>query len=396
MNINKYLFNNRLESFVNSSEVNGELHVYLYGLIGGEHVTSADIINELNNKIDNYNEIILHLNSDGGDVKEGLCIYDYLSKFSDKLNVIVEGAACSISSIIALAGKSLKMTPNSYYMIHLPYVDGVSGTSHDLTAMSSILTKMENTLVNIYTEKFKKPVEEIYKKLIKETWFTPTEAIEYGICNDIYFGKFEMRPLNCAQYSNLNEITLKNILKQKSIKELIKMKDKVKDELLKIKAELKVLNEMAEEISEDEPKAEYKEDEEIKNEVMEEKPMIEEEQPQAETDQEEMVEPEAEMIIEEEPTIGKELITEIVEILKDDEGSIASEDLLEVMEIKDPVAALKAAAIKGKARILNSLKMKNTRNTTTTINKQNINAKSTSEGKFDDRRIDFSRLPKMK
>jgi replicative superfamily II helicase len=255
---------------------------------------------------------------------------------------------------------------------------------------------MEQTLLNIYTEKLKKPVDELFKKLMNETWFSASEAIEYGIAQDIYFGKYEFKPLNVAIFSKINEDNLKTILNTKLIKEFNKMNDKIKAELAKIKAEIQAMDAATEELlKEDQPTAEM--DEEIKNEVTEdEKP---EEMPVAEEDMEPKPEeaPMAEEMTEGLPAvIEKELISEIVEILSDETGAVAGEDLMEILEIKDPMAALKAAAVMGKARrMLNQKVLNKTLTTSKTIN-SNAKFKNAvkTETVYNDKRIDFTRIPK--
>jgi len=364
------------------------LHVYMYGCISQNDINSADVINEIGDKIEAASQIVLHLNSDGGDVKEGLNIYDYFSRYSNKLNVVVEGGACSIASVIALAGKNLQMTPNSLFMIHLPFVENISGTSHDLIAMSDLLGKIEQRLLDIYVEKIKKPAEEIFAKMIKESWFSASEAYEYGISQGVFLGRSDILPINILNCSNIEPEKLKNILIDKRLKEFIKMNDKHKSELIRIKAEMKEVEEMVNEMTEEEIPVEEtvtelpKEDEpvaEMTEEVKEEEPVAMEE----------------EVIEEVIPTsIDTELLTELVEILTDDSGTINSADLMEVLEEKDPISAMKKAGSMCKARLLNKIKtsVSNKRDDFTKINTVKNEKVNVTDGSF--KRIDFSALPK--
>lgn len=390
--IDKYFcIKNRMESFVKSDMINDTLHVYMYGFISQKDINSADVINEIGDKIESANQIVLHLNSDGGDVKEGLNIYDYFSRYSNKLSVIVEGAACSIASIIALSGKTLSMTPNSFFMIHLPFVENISGTSHDLTAMSGLLGKIEERLLNIYAEKIKRPAEEIFSKMIKETWFSASEAKEYGISQGIFTGRTDILPINILNCSKLEPEKLKNILMDKRLKEFSKMNDKHKAELIRIKAEMKEVEEMVNEVSDEEipvePVAVVEEIEQPTCEVpTEEIPVVEETPPVAV--EEEMME---EVIP---ASIDSELLSELVEILTDETGTLASADLMEVLEEKDPMAAMRKAGTMCKARLLNKLKntISNKRSDFSKINNVKNESVSEIDGSF--KRIDFSSLPK--
>jgi ATP-dependent Clp protease protease subunit len=394
--MDKYFFiKNKMQSFVKSDMVDDVLHIYMYGFISQNDINSADVINEVHGKIESASQIVLHLNSDGGDVKEGLNIYDYFSRYSNKLNVIVEGAACSISSIIALAGKNLQMTPNSFFMIHLPFIENMSGTSHDLMAMSDLLGKIEERLLNIYVEKIKKPAEEIFAKMIKESWFSASEAYEYGISNGVFLGRSDILPINILNSSNMNPDKLKNILIEKRLKEFKIMNAKHKAELLRIKAEMKEVEEMVNEVSEEEMPVEpvAVDDapvvEEVPVAVEEEMPVVEEEAPVA------IEEPMVEEMVEVPASIDTELLTELVEILTDENGTLAAGDLMEVLEEKDPMAAMKKAGTMCKARLLNKLKtnISNKRDDFTKINAVKNQSSTATDGTF--KRIDFSALPKQ-
>ena len=391
--IDKHFFiKNKMQSFVKSELVENILHIYMYGFISREDINSADVINEIGNKIDAASQVILHLNSDGGDVKEGLSIYDFLSRYSEKLTVIVEGGACSIASIIALAGKSLKMTPNSLYMIHLPFFENISGNSQDLIALTDLLGKVEERLVNIYSEKLKKPAEEIFAKMLKESWFSATEAYEYGISDGIFSGRTEILPINIMNCSKLDTDELKNILISKRLKELKNMNAKHKEEILKIKAEMQEVQEMVNEITEEEKPVE-----EVAPVAEAEAPVIEEEKPVAEMTEEapkeEMV-AEEEIEVETEPTIDPELLKEVVSILSDEEGNIASDDLMAVLEEKDPMCALRKAGSLCKARLMNKLKLtvNAKRSDFSQINNTVKNNSNVTDGSF--KRINFAGLPK--
>jgi len=391
--IDKYFFiKNKMQSFIKSDMIGNTLHIYMYGFISQKDINSADVINEVSDKIEAAEQVVLHLNSDGGDVKEGLNIYDYFSRYSNKLNVIVEGGACSIASIIALAGKNLQMTPNSFFMIHLPFVENMSGTSHDLMAMSDLLGKIEERLLNIYVEKIKKPAEEIFAKMIKESWFSASEAFEYGISQGVFSGRTDMLPINILNSSNIDPEKLKNILIDKRLKEFKIMNAKHKAELIRIKAEMKEVEEMVNEVSEEEmPKEEVVAEvpAEMKEEVVavEEAPVEEivEEAPVAMEEMTEEVVP---------ASIDSELLSELVEILTDETGTIAASDLMNVLEEKDPMCALKKAGTLCKARLLNKLKntISNKRNDFSNINTVKNENTNATEGSFN--RINFSALPK--
>jgi len=384
-----------VKSHIKSKLTNDILEIELYGFVGMDGITRIDIENELNNNIDKCKEIMLHLNSGGGEVLEGFDIYDYFHKYKDKLNVIVDKAACSIASVIALSGKSLQMAPNSHFMIHAPY-SATEGDCRELRKQSNYLETIENRLTKFYSEVLKKPFDEIYKKVVDESWFDEYQAIDYGIASGIYKGSVNCLPINMYEYSKFTKDELYNLIERKTLNKTIKgfkdMNDKVKAELLKIKNELEETAKEADQmLKEDEAMA-------VAETVKPEEPMCEDVAPVLpETPEEEATEPMGEPELA--PSVDKELLTEVLQLLADTDGNISTDDILEVLEIQDPMAAIKAAGIKGKARIMNSVeaKIKN-RNDFKTINvvKNQTNKVTPLEGVVSDRRIDFSRLSQLK
>ena len=93
--------------------------IYIYDEIGFFGVTAKDFVAELRNV--RSASIDLHLNSPGGDVFDGLALHNALKQHPAKVNIIVDGIAASIASVIAMAGDSIRMAGGSLMMIHEPF-----------------------------------------------------------------------------------------------------------------------------------------------------------------------------------------------------------------------------------------------------------------------------------
>lgn len=128
--------------------------------------------------------IKLLLNSPGGSVFDGMAVYNLLSSVRDKLDVEVIGLAASISSIIAMAGKSLAIAEGAYLMIHDPFTVTVGG-AEDLRKTADLLDTMKGEFIAIYAKKSGLEDKEISKMMDDETWFTASQAVEKGFADSI-------------------------------------------------------------------------------------------------------------------------------------------------------------------------------------------------------------------
>ena len=168
------------------NEENGTTEITIYGVIGDswwEESVSASQIDEALKNAGN-NDIIINLNSPGGDAFDGISIYNRLDRHKGKVTVFVDGWACSAASIIAMAADELKMGTGAMLMIHEASTV-VWGKKSDLAKEVELLGKLDDSIVDIYMTKAKAEREDVKQKVESETWFTAKEAIEIGFANAI-------------------------------------------------------------------------------------------------------------------------------------------------------------------------------------------------------------------
>jgi len=135
----------------------------------------SDVLNEVGN-----GPLLVEINSPGGNVWDGLSIYNQLRGRRAPVTTRVVGIAASIASIIALAGDKVEMAEAALMMIHDP--SGMaSGTSEDMRKMADALDQHAEVLVGVYAKKTGKPPEAIRAAMKAETWFTTQEAIAFGL-----------------------------------------------------------------------------------------------------------------------------------------------------------------------------------------------------------------------
>lgn len=129
-------------------------------------------------------EIVVAINSPGGNVWDGLAIYHQLKARGEKVTTRVDGLAASIASIIALAGNDVQIPANALFMIHDP--SGMCmGTAEEMEKMSAELDKHADVLAGIYSEKTGRTAEDMRALMRAETWMTGSEAQEGGFADTV-------------------------------------------------------------------------------------------------------------------------------------------------------------------------------------------------------------------
>jgi ATP-dependent protease ClpP protease subunit len=132
------------------------------------------------------NEIIFEINSGGGQVYSASEIYTAIRSFNGKTIGQITGLAASAASVIAMGCSVLEMSPTSQIMIHnaATWADGDHQIMDDT---SDFLQKVDQSIINAYTAKTGKTVEELKSMMNKTTWMTAQEALDQGFIDSIMF-----------------------------------------------------------------------------------------------------------------------------------------------------------------------------------------------------------------
>ena len=126
--------------------------------------------------------LVIEINSPGGNVWDGLAIYNMLRGRQAPVTTRVVGIAASIASIIALAGDTVEIADAALFMIHDPS-GMVAGSSEDMRKMADALDQHAEVLAGIYRKRTGRSIESIRAAMKAETWFTADEAIQFGLAN---------------------------------------------------------------------------------------------------------------------------------------------------------------------------------------------------------------------
>lgn len=161
--------------------------IFIYEEIGWFGISAKDFIDILANIA--TPRINVRLNSPGGDVFDGIAIYNALKAHPAEITCQVDGLAASAASFIALAGKKVVMADNALLMAHKAWGIAI-GNMSDMLETAMILEKIDAQLAGIYSKKTGKPSEECAAMMAGEdkrdgTWFTAEEAKAYGLVDEI-------------------------------------------------------------------------------------------------------------------------------------------------------------------------------------------------------------------
>ncbi len=151
--------------------------ILLFDEIGAMGITPEMIAREL--EIANGEDIEIRINSGGGDVFDGISIFNFLKNYNGNITIIVDGIAASIASIIAMAGDELIMNEGSFLMVHNPW-GGMMGESQDFRKQADLLDGIRDQLLGIYERATDLDRGQIQAMMDSETWLNADQAIEMG------------------------------------------------------------------------------------------------------------------------------------------------------------------------------------------------------------------------
>lgn len=197
---------------------------WIYDWFGIQATSPADVETQINS--DNE-EIVIEINSPGGDVFAGSEIYTMLRSVDRKKKCNIVGLAASAASVIAMACETY-MSPTAQLMIH--NVSTVCGGDYNsMEHMSEVLKSANKSIAAAYVSKTGKSEEEILNLMNNETWFTAEEAKKLGLIDGVMFENTQL----VASFGNIipREIIAKmqNEKNQENINKKISLENKLKE-----------------------------------------------------------------------------------------------------------------------------------------------------------------------
>jgi len=159
--------------------------ISVYDVIGqdywtGDGVTAKRIAAALRSM--GKGPVTVNINSPGGDIFEGLAIYNLLREHPGEVTVKGLGLAASAASVIAMAGDEVQVSRASFLMIHNSWVYA-AGNRHDLREIADFLEPFDRAMTDIYAARTGQDAETIGALLDAETWLGGSDAIEQGFAD---------------------------------------------------------------------------------------------------------------------------------------------------------------------------------------------------------------------
>lgn len=148
--------------------------------------TTADMVNKAL-KDAAGDDVEVYINSYGGAVHIGSEIYTSLKEYKGNVLIKIVGYAASAASVIAMASKCI-MSPTAQIMMHNAST-GAQGDYRVMDRTSTMLQKVNKSVLNAYKLKSGLNEEELKAKMDEETWLTAEEALELGLIDEIMFNE---------------------------------------------------------------------------------------------------------------------------------------------------------------------------------------------------------------
>ncbi|MDD3847582.1 MAG: Clp protease ClpP [Syntrophorhabdaceae bacterium] len=177
-----------------------ETEIMIYDVIGWPFISADDFVRALAGIT--AKTVTVRINSPGGDVFDGMAIFNALKTYNGKVVTRIEGIAASMASVIALAGKEVQAYANTMYMIHEPYAF-TAGNQYSLRELADILEKMSGQMIDIYSSNASPGKREIAQMMKDEAWLTAKEAKEKGFIDTVIDGKGAKAQFDLSMFSNV-------------------------------------------------------------------------------------------------------------------------------------------------------------------------------------------------
>lgn len=190
---------NKADMYINGDITKG---FQLFGMDFGQEtdVSYQSVVEALNDLPDDVTDMCVHINSYGGEVAEGVAIYNALKSHSAKVTTVCEGFACSIASVIFMAGDERIMRDSSLLMLHnasMP-AHGDANAHRKAADDLDVITELSKTA---YLNHAKGDLtrEKLTEIMDAETWIGPEPALEWGLATEIDKPDDEDEPTQSAR-----------------------------------------------------------------------------------------------------------------------------------------------------------------------------------------------------
>ncbi|WP_416966541.1 ATP-dependent Clp protease proteolytic subunit [Streptomyces sp. 4F14] len=140
-------------------------------------------------------DIVLCINSPGGEVHSGLAIHDTMQLVPNDVATLAMGFAASMGQFLLTVGAPGKRyaLPHARVMMHQPSA-GIGGTTSDIEIQAQNLEHTKRTIEHLTAERTGQSPETVSRDGDRDRWFTAEEAREYGMVDRIVRSLADLRP----------------------------------------------------------------------------------------------------------------------------------------------------------------------------------------------------------
>lgn len=150
------------------------------GFFSGQTINATDIRNALD---DVDKDIVIRLNSGGGDVFQGVEIYNYLKALDNHVTIEVTALAASAASLITMAADKIIIRTGASMMVHEASTIAF-GNKNDIQKTLNALNAIDDSIIDIYAERTNIDNDELIEMVKNETWLTADQAVKKGFADE--------------------------------------------------------------------------------------------------------------------------------------------------------------------------------------------------------------------
>jgi len=158
------------------------MEVFVFDVIGWPFTDVSGLIRAM--ATEKEKPILARINSPGGDVFDGMSLFNAFANHPGGVTVRIEGLAASMASIVAMGGRKIEAYQNTMFMVHNAWT--VAGGDHNLMReVADLIEKISGQMLEIYTGKTKSGKKDMKQMMDDETWLTAKEAEAKGFIDTV-------------------------------------------------------------------------------------------------------------------------------------------------------------------------------------------------------------------
>lgn len=179
---------NKWDASIKAAASDDSNTINIFDVIGEDYWTgegwTASRVSGLLRYIGADADITVNINSPGGDMFEGLAIYNLLREHKGEVTTKVLGVAASAASVVALGGDKVEIARAGFLMIHNAWIL-VAGNRNDLRSYADYLEPFDKAMADIYAARSGGSLEEMAALMDAESWIGGSEAVELGFADSL-------------------------------------------------------------------------------------------------------------------------------------------------------------------------------------------------------------------